>query len=326
MNWFERGWYQQHKGTLLLLPLSGVFWLLSTLRRTLFKLGVKQSIELDKPVIVVGNITVGGTGKTPFVIWLVEHLRSKGWNPGVITRGYGGQVKTEVHIVQPQDRASFIGDEVKLIFNRTQVPIAVSSQRANAAKALIEKCHCDIIISDDGLQHYQLNRDVEIILIDGSRQLGNQFLLPAGPLREGLWRLNTSDLVIQNGQSSQASFTPHMFTTQISEPKPVVGTDSYQMFDYSATYHSVCAIGNPQRFFDSLSQKNIKIASESVFLDHYQYTQSDFGQFEQEIIMTEKDAVKCMDFAQKGWWYLPISIQPDLLFIDKLDKKLNSLR
>lgn len=324
MNWVEKGWYQQHKWTYLLLPLTALFWLLSAIRRRLFQLGLKKSYNISAPVIVVGNITVGGTGKTPFVIWLTQHLIKQGLKPGIINRGYGSQIGENNLIVTAQNSAFEVGDEAKLISLKTQVPVAVGSDRIKSAELLLAQ-GCDILLCDDGLQHYKLQRDLEIILIDGSRQLGNQCLLPSGPLREGKWRLKTTDFVIQNGAKSLV-YTDYYFTTQAQEPAPLLA-DQKQTFNYQCQYDAVCAIGNPQRFYQSLADKKIQLLEKYTFIDHHQFSLSDFSQVKGSgIIMTEKDAVKCSDFAQPNWWYLPISIQPDQFFIEKLDQQIINLR
>ncbi|WAJ71195.1 tetraacyldisaccharide 4'-kinase [Catenovulum adriaticum] len=324
MNWFEKGWYKQHKFIYLLLPLTALFWALSAIRRGLFKYGLKKTYKASAPVIVVGNITVGGTGKTPFVIWLTQHLIEQGFKPGIINRGYGSQVGNQNVIVSAKDNAVDVGDEAKLISLKAQVPVAVGANRIKSAELLLAQ-GCDILLCDDGLQHYKLQRDLEIILVDGSRQLGNQCLLPAGPLREGKWRLKTTDFVIQNGLQPLV-LTDYYFSTQAQVPKPVLINNS-QPFDYQLKYDAVCAIGNPQRFYQSLADKKIQLLEKYTFIDHHQFSLSDFSQCEGAgIIMTEKDAVKCNEFAQSNWWYLPISIQPDQSFIQKLDQQIINLR
>ncbi len=324
MNWFERGWYRQHNWIYLLAPLSLVFWFLSLLRRGLFKLGLKQSHQLKVPVIVVGNITVGGTGKTPFVVWLVEQLKQQGFKPGVINRGYGSQLGNKNKLIEASDLAAFVGDEAKLIYQNAHVPVAVGTDRIKSA-ALLTEAGCNILVCDDGLQHYKLKRDLEIILIDGSRGLGNQCLLPAGPLREGKWRLKTTDLVIQNG-AQQNPYSAFHFTTHALSPVPV-DKQSKQEFDLHQAYYAVCGIGNPQRFYQTLADKKIQLLEKYSFIDHHQFTLSDFSNFQNSgVIMTEKDAVKCEPFAQKNWWYLPITIKPDAAFIQLLQKQLTKIR
>ncbi|WP_440905043.1 tetraacyldisaccharide 4'-kinase [Catenovulum sp. SX2] len=326
MNWIERGWYKQHKGTYLLLPLTLIFWLLSALRRCLFKLGIKKSYRCSKPVIVVGNITVGGTGKTPFVIWLVEYLQQQGLKPAVISRGYGGQIKQGAHLITVEDSAELVGDETRLIANRTSVPVVVGANRADCCNLLEQQADVDIIISDDGLQHYALQRDLEIILLDGNRLLGNGFLLPTGPLREGAWRLNSSTLVITNGRVSNP-FTTDYFVVEPQGLKAVNPKYNNSVFSIDTAYHAVCAIGNPQRFYDSLAQESIQILEYHHFLDHHKFNSADFDQLkDQPVIMTEKDAVKCQNFAKDNWCYLPIGIQPNQNFVEELTAKLKQTR
>ena len=325
MNWIERGWYGQHKGSYLLLPLTLIFWLLSALRRCLFKLQIKQSYRCSKPVIVVGNITVGGTGKTPFVIWLVEYLQQQGLKPAVISRGYGGQIKQGVHLITAQDSAELVGDETRLIANRTGVPVVVGANRADCCKLLEQNSDVDIIISDDGLQHYALQRDLEIILLDGTRLLGNGLLLPAGPLREGRWRLAGTSLVITNGQVDNP-YTSNYFTVE-AQTLMAVKSQQQGSFSKDTPYHAVCAIGNPQRFYKSLAQENIQILEYHHFLDHHNFSLADFDKLNgQPVVMTEKDAVKCQSFAKDNWCYLPIGIQPNQNFVEELTAKLKQTR
>lgn len=326
MNWIERGWYRQHKGTYLLLPLTIIFWLLSALRRCLFKWNLKRSYRCCKPVIVVGNITVGGTGKTPFVIWLVDYLQQQGLNPAVISRGYGGEIKQSAHLIALEDSAELVGDETRLIANRTGVPVVVGANRADCCKLLEQRADVDIIISDDGLQHYALQRDIEIILLDGNRLLGNGCLLPTGPLREGAWRLSHGALVITNGRVSNP-YTSAYFAVEPKGLKAVNPKYNNTVFSIDIAYHAVCAIGNPQRFYDSLAQENIQVLEYHHFLDHHKFTLTDFNMANgKPVVMTEKDAVKCQKFAKDNWCYLPIGIQPNQNFIEELTAKLKQTR
>ncbi|MCU4675664.1 tetraacyldisaccharide 4'-kinase [Catenovulum sp. 2E275] len=324
MNWFEKGWYGQHNWIYGLLPLSGLFWLLSLLRRWLFKIGLKKSHKLPVPVVVVGNITVGGTGKTPFVIWLVAELQKQGFKPGVINRGYGSELGKINKVVSTQDTAQQVGDEAKLIALNSKVPVAVGRNRIKSANLLMAQ-GCNILVCDDGLQHYKLQRDLEIILIDGSRQLGNHCLLPSGPLREGKWRLSSTPFVIQNG-SQPTEFSKFKFATQALPPKPILA-GSVQKFDLNLAYYAVCGIGNPNRFYQTLNEKNIQLLEKYSFIDHHQFTLKDFDKCTGAgVIMTEKDAVKCYSFAQPNWWFLPITIKPDPEFIRLLLNQLTHLR
>lgn len=322
MRLIEKVWFNNHPAKWLLvpmlLPLSALFGLLSAFRRLSFKLGLSQSVKLNKPVIVVGNIGVGGNGKTPMVIYLVELCRTLGLTPGVISRGYGGQAEHYPYLLDSSSTAVEAGDEPILIQQRCQVAIAVGSDRIKSAQLLISQ-GCDIIISDDGLQHYRLQRDVELIIVDGKRLFGNGLLLPAGPLREGQWRLPFSDLVIYNGgvpadhqrSSRSNSFPSAQMTLSAIELCNLQTGERISLDDFITLYDSVNAIagiGAPQRFFDTLKANKININEQQSFVDHHSFALADFNGFDNTIplLMTEKDAVKCQGFCQSHWWYLPV--------------------
>jgi len=317
MRIIEKVWFDSHAAKWLLvpllLPLSALFWLLSLLRRLSFKLGLSKSHKLTKPVIVVGNIGVGGNGKTPMVIHLVELTRSLGLTPGVISRGYGGQAPHYPYLLNSNSTALEAGDEPILIQQRCQVPVAVGSDRIASAELLIAN-GCDIIISDDGLQHYRLQRAVELIIVDGKRLFGNGLLLPAGPLREGQWRLAKSDLVIYNGgvaASNNNTFEAIAMTLKAKELCNLQTGECINLSDFIHSHSSVNAIagiGAPQRFFDTLENNSFVIEKQQSFVDHHSFTLTDFNEFDDNIplLMTEKDAVKCRDFCKDNWWYLPV--------------------
>ncbi|GAW95123.1 MULTISPECIES: tetraacyldisaccharide 4'-kinase [Colwellia] len=315
MRLIEKVWFNSHPAKYLLvpllLPLSGLFWLLSTLRRLSFKVGLARSVKLTKPVIVVGNIGVGGNGKTPVVIYLVELSRSLGLTPGVISRGYGGQAPHYPYLVTAESTAVEAGDEPVLIQQRCQVAVAVGSDRIASAELLIAQ-GCDIIISDDGLQHYRLERDLELIVVDGQRLFGNGLLLPAGPLREGQWRLSTSDLVIYNGKKAKKNANqPLTMTLAATEVANVQSGQCIKLLDFiklNPSVNAIAGIGAPQRFFDTLKTNKFNVKKQQSFVDHHSFTLADFSDFDDTIalIMTEKDAVKCQGFCQSHWWYLPV--------------------
>jgi len=317
MRLIEKVWFDSHAAKWLLvpllLPLSALFWLLSTLRRLSFKLGFSKSHQLTKPVIVVGNIGVGGNGKTPMVIHLVELSRSLGLTPGVISRGYGGQAPHYPYLVDDNSTPLEAGDEPVLIQQRCQVAVAVGSDRIASAELLIAK-GCDIIISDDGLQHYRLERAVELIIVDGKRLFGNGLLLPAGPLREGQWRLDKSDLVIYNGgiaASNNNSFEAIAMTLKAKELCNLQTGEYINLSDFINSHlcvNAIAGIGAPQRFFDTLENNSFVIEKQQSFVDHHSFTLADFTEFDDNIplLMTEKDAVKCRDFCKDNWWYLPV--------------------
>ncbi len=315
MRIIEKVWFQSHSAKWLLvpllLPLSAIFALLSLLRRISYKLGLSKVGKLSKPVVVVGNIGVGGNGKTPVVIYLVKVTRSLGLSPGVISRGYGGQAPHYPYLVTSSSTSIEAGDEPVLIQQRCQVPVAVGSDRMASAQLLIEQ-GCDIIISDDGLQHYRLPRSLELIIVDGKRLFGNGLLLPAGPLREGKWRLPKSDLVIYNGEvSNKRKHAGLQMKLVASELCNLQTGKRIKLSDFVVQYPSanaIAGIGAPQRFFDTLEKHSVVLEKQQDFVDHHSFVLADFSAFDDNIplLMTEKDAVKCRDFCKPNWWYLPV--------------------
>lgn len=282
-RWLLNVWYGNDRlGKYMLLPLTGLFCVLAAVRRWQHK---RQQVKHPVPVIVVGNISVGGTGKTPLVIWLVERLREAGFSPGVVSRGY-------------QRQENDIGDEPTLIKQRTQVPIAIGSDRNQAIITLLQQHACDIVIADDGLQHYRMGRDVEICVVDGQRRFGNGFCLPAGPLRESISRLTSCDFVIVNGDTMQmrGDILVNLATVEAQPLTAWAGK----------TVHVVTGIGNPQRFLQSLEQAGLLVVPH-LYPDHHAFTGTELCFDDTHpIIMTEKDAVKCRQFAGQNAWYLPI--------------------
>ncbi|WP_076537430.1 tetraacyldisaccharide 4'-kinase [Shewanella sp. UCD-KL21] len=315
-------WYQGHHAKWLLLPLSALFWLISSVRRWAFKLGFKQAQVLDVPVVIVGNITAGGSGKTPTVIYLINLLRQQGFTPGVISRGYGVNIDG-VKTVKATANAADVGDEPAMIVARTQVPMVVGAKRIDAAKQLLSETNVDVIISDDGLQHYALARDIEINIVDGQRRYGNQCLIPAGPLREGLWRLNRIDWVLNNGGKVQGNEVA--MSLMPADLKPVKPNSTQQWQPQVAI--AMAGIGNPQRFFDSLASQGYSLVQTKAFEDHQAFDENELKQLSQQhpLIMTEKDAVKCRDFAQDNWWYLPVNAKLNTEFDTAFLNRLNQV-
>ncbi|MES9992216.1 MAG: tetraacyldisaccharide 4'-kinase [Candidatus Thiodiazotropha sp.] len=326
MNIIEASWSGWSGLTLLLLPLSGIFCLLSAIRRFLFRLGLLRVVSLDVPVIVVGNITVGGTGKTPLVIWLVEKLRRLGFKPGIITRGYGGNSQQWPREVRTDTLASEVGDEAVLLSRRTGCPVYAGPDRAAVAQHLLADHDCDLILSDDGLQHYAMARDLEIAVIDGARRFGNGLCLPAGPLRETRGRLNEVDLVITNGSKSQNHYGMRLTT---SDAVAVDGRGESRALNSfsSGPVHAVAGIGHPQRFFKMLEGVGLTLI-QHPFPDHHAFTAEDLHAISDEtVLMTEKDAVKCELFAQPGHWYVPAVAEVDPGFehaLEALMKRFDS--
>jgi tetraacyldisaccharide 4'-kinase len=306
-------WYGGRRPGVTLVLLSKLFGAASALRRALYRSGVLKAIKVCVPVIVVGNIAVGGTGKTPLVIALVEELRKRGWNPGVVSRGFAGSAK-EITRVEAQSDPALVGDEARLIFDATQAPVVIGRDRVCAAQALVA-AGVDVIVSDDGLQHYRLRRDVEICVIDGARRFGNGRLLPAGPLREPVQRLADIDFRVCNGEAAEQGETAmHLLgDTAIALDDP---TRTIRLADIPRA-HAVAGIGNPGRFFSALRAAGIDVI-EHAFPDHHAFAPADldFGD-DVPVLMTDKDAVKCGAFAHANRWRVPVrAMLPDAFFYD----------
>jgi tetraacyldisaccharide 4'-kinase len=304
-NWLQRRWYSQQPPPLLLRPLAALYGRVAESRR--HRLQAAQS-ALALPVIVVGNITIGGTGKTPFVIWLVEQLRESGWRPGVISRGYGGRAPHYPFRVQRDTDAEISGDEPLLIALRTGVPVVIDPDRVAAAQMLIASGEVDVLIADDGLQHYRLPRQIEFCVVDGARGLGNGALIPAGPLRELPARLHDVDLVIVNGAGFDGAPASVRFDLQADALRNLLDGSQQALADFAGReVHAVAGIGNPERFFSTLESAGLRV-HRHAFGDHHRYRREelDFGDA-LPLLMTEKDAVKCRAFAQTHWWALPVS-------------------
>ncbi len=309
----EACWYDKPRWLLLLWPLSQLFRGLAQMRR---KRQQQLQAELGIPVVVIGNIVVGGTGKTPLLISLARQLLSAGLRPGIISRGYGAQAHTAaVQLVTQDSDSSQVGDEPLLLARAAQCPVAVSRDRVAAACLLRDGHNCNILLSDDGLQHYKLARDLEIAVVDATRGFGNGHCLPVGPLREPVSRLREVDWVVRNGNHPCAQLEPWAVVPMHLKPQAWVNVQSgarRELEDRSWLREPACAvagIGNPQRFFDSLSELGLTVFPKP-FPDHYAYTAQDFSGFSDEVIvMTAKDAVKCQAFAQENWWYLEVAAE-----------------
>lgn len=304
----------------ILLPVSVVYYLLTSFRRLLYRFNFLTIYNFDIPVIVVGNITVGGSGKTPIVIALVEHFKGRGLNIGVVSRGFGGKHGVGSLYVNQESNASESGDEPLLIATQTNVPVVINTNRVQAVKDLIKDFDVELVISDDGLQHYSMGRKIEIAVVDGKWRFGNGFFLPSGPLREPLSRLNSVDFVVNNGAMHPgeiySSLVPKFFVNVLTlEKKPLD-------FFHNQTCHAVAGIGHPDRFFDTLVDLNINVLPHP-FKDHYYYSESDFlFSSNHPIIMTTKDCVKCREFANDNMWYLLTEVDISEDFLNKLQEKL----
>jgi tetraacyldisaccharide 4'-kinase len=308
----DQFWYRIRPAHLILYPLSLLFRTGVAVRRLLHRTGALRVERLPVPVIVVGNITVGGTGKTPLVLWLAKRLLDSGYRPGIITRGYRGT--EQLQEVTPRSDPAQAGDEALVLARRALCPVFAARDRAAAGRALLA-AHpaCDVLLSDDGLQHYRLARDIEIAVVDGERGLGNGLMLPAGPLREPRARLERVDAVVVNG-TPRADF-PRGFAMRLEGGRfanlrnPDV-TRTASAFA-GQKLQALAGIGNPRRFFDALRASGLSFTAQP-FPDHYAYSREDLDfPGADAILMTEKDAVKCAAFAQDNWWYLPVDARVD---------------
>jgi tetraacyldisaccharide 4'-kinase len=321
-KWIHRVWYENAPSYVLLLPLSGIYWLVISLRRLCYKLGLFRTQKLPVPVLVVGNITAGGTGKTPITIWLIRELRRRGFSPGIVSRGYGGSKSPSSMRVDKDSDPAVVGDEPVLLAQRAGCPVVVDADRCRAATMLAED-GVDLVIADDGLQHYRMPRSYEICVIDGARGLGNRLLFPAGPLRESIGRLNNVDQLLLNGhlredddELSVVEQNAIVFELAATEACRLNGSLTRPIDRFSGTtVHAVAAIGNPSRYFDILRSHGIQVI-EHAFRDHAKIERSDlkFGD-DFDILMTEKDAVKLGKSMSDKYWYVPVDVQMDEVIV-----------
>jgi len=325
VRWIERCWQTRNLTAWLLLPLSWLFCGVAGLRRQAYATGLLPSRRLPVPVIVVGNITVGGVGKTPLVIWLVRFLRRQGFHPGVVSRGYGGQAGSWPCAVTAASDPREVGDEPVLIAAAADCPVWVGPDRPQAASRMLEQNDCDIILSDDGLQHYALQRNMEILVIDGARRLGNGFCLPAGPLRERPGRMRQVDLAVVNGAARTGELAMNLIPGELialQHPEQRRPLDAFR----GQRVHAVAGIGNPARFFDLLRQQGIEVV-EHPFPDHHAFAEGDLAFDDQlPILMTAKDAVKCRRFARVGQWYLEVELVPEPAFVERFSQRLKEMK
>ncbi|WP_295973624.1 tetraacyldisaccharide 4'-kinase [uncultured Xanthomonas sp.] len=323
-------WYGTGSPPLHARVLTPLYAAAIALRRALYRRGWRKRHSIAAPVVVVGNLTAGGTGKTPLTIALVQRLRDAGWSPGVASRGYGRSQPQEPRWIEPGTSAEQGGDEPVLIARKTSVPVRVDRDRVAAARALLQ-AGCDIVVCDDGLQHYRLQRDIEIEVVDGQRRYGNGRLLPAGPLREPVARGNECDFrVINLGQASdsgalEAGFGEWAMRLRIDSAQPLRGGRARPLRSFAGQrVHAVAGIAHPQRFFDMLRAQGIGVVPHA-FPDHHQYRAADlaFGS-ELPVLMTEKDAVKCAAFVNDWCFSVPLVAELPAAFwiglLDRLDK------
>jgi len=327
-SWYARVWWLQ-----LLRPVSWLFRGLVAIRAARY---ARDSIQLRSaiPVVVVGNITVGGSGKTPLLIALVDELKRRGHRVGIVSRGYGGRSSQYPLRVTPETSPDHCGDEPAMLADKLAVPVVVDPRRARAIASLENDSDyaCDVIFSDDGLQHYAMSRDIEIVVVDAVRGFGNGLCFPAGPLREPLSRLASVDFLVSNGEDKLRNLPPqYSFVPMTLEPVACVNMRSGERvaikdFFRKQMVHGVAAIGNPQRFFDSLRTLGSQVI-EHPFPDHHRYASTDlnFGDA-LPIVMTEKDAVKCRGFALRNAWYIEVKATLPESFVEAVIGKITTIQ
>lgn len=315
----EKLWYQQHPLRWVLWPFSQVYKFFVLARKFFLRHFFQKKFNI--PIIVVGNLTVGGVGKTPLVIALARHLKSKGVRIGIVSRGYLSTVKRYPHEVLVTDDARQVGDEPWMIAKKTGCPVIISPKRVQAVNYLLQKFKPDIIISDDGLQHYKMGRTLEIVVIDGLRQFGNGFCLPAGPLREPISQLKKDSLIVINNGSR-----PNAYSMEL-KPQKLLNLKSLKPMseqDLSQPMIAVAGIGHPERFFNTLNLLGISF-KKYPFPDHHNFKLNELQFDEKIVVMTEKDAAKCQSFAKESWYFLPVEAELPESFWQAL-KSNNQLR
>ncbi len=324
-RWLDRYGYSLNLIAVLLWPLSLLFSMVVRVRRWLYLNGFLPSAAVAVPVIVVGNISVGGAGKTPLTARLVNLLREAGYQPGIISRGYGGKSATwPRHVIADSDPHQ-VGDEPVLLAQRCRCPVVVDPDRVAAARALLDIYpSCNVIVSDDGLQHYRLRRDIEIAVVDGFRRLGNGACLPAGPLREPPSRLREVDFVVGNGAARGDEYLMILrgeTAINLRDPKVSAVLAGFRR----STIHAVAGLGDPGRFFEHLRHARLRLI-EHPFPDHHPFRPEDlqFGQ-DLPVLMTEKDAIKCWKFAPEGCWTVPVGAQLEPQFEEALLQRLAAI-
>lgn len=331
-SWIQAHWQRFTAVSALLAPLSLLFGVVAAARRASYRAGLANRVRLPVPVIVVGNITAGGTGKTPLTLWLAQALRAQGRSPGIVCRGYGGSMIAP-QAVLPGSDPYVCGDEAVLLAQRSGCPVWIAAHRPVAARALLAAApSCDVVISDDGLQHYALERDLEICVVDGDRGFGNGWLLPAGPLREPRSRLAAVDAVAINGGGDRSlpaairQLNPQCIGMKLEargfwnlrDPSRRVGAEHFR----GKRVHAAAGIGNPDRFFQQLSDMGLEITAHA-FPDHHGYTAEELAFPDADaIVMTEKDAVKCQRFAPATWWAMAVDAVPDAGLADLVLRRL----
>lgn len=325
-SFFQSVWKSRNPLALLLWPISLIYCAVASLRRVAYASGFIPVARFREPIIAVGNLTVGGTGKTPFTIWLANYLSEHGFRPGVVSRGYGRRDISNTLMVYSDSDPEEVGDEPIVIAKRTKVPVAVAKRRSDAVRLLLEKTDCDIFVCDDALQHYSLAADLSITLIDANTRFGNGFCLPAGPLREPRSRLDSDTLKLVKGAGRGDEHLMRYEIAQVINVKDNANRQSAE-FLLGRKVTAIAGIANPDSFFDMLKNLDIEVTGNS-FPDHHQFTENDFDSIDQSdvtLVMTEKDAVKCREFARENWWYVAIDTTFSEQFVAVLSDRISEL-
>lgn len=317
-------WYQNSPLSVMLAPLGWLYCFAAVLRRASYRVGIVPVGRVGAPVIVVGNISVGGTGKTPLVIWMARFLISRGLRPGIVSRGYRGRANKWPQQVRADSDPVMVGDEPVLLAQATGCPVVADPDRLRAARSLLLHAQCDVIISDDGLQHLAMGRNVEVAVIDAVRRHGNGRCLPAGPLREPVSRLDSVDLVVANGGGLAGEYAMRVRSDEAKNLAHVTVSRPLGAFG-PGRVHAVCGIGFPERFFATLERAGLR-PIRHPFPDHHGFSAADieFGD-EVPVLMTEKDAVKCRRFADSRHWYVPAEAELPEAFGERLLSLLGAL-
>jgi len=315
-------WYRITPLHLILLPVSLLFRALVALRRALYRSHILQSHQLAVPVIVIGNISAGGTGKTPLTLALAQQLAGRGWHPLIVSRGYGGTAQQPQQVAADSD-ARQVGDEPLLMARRNLCPVWIGKDRAAAAQAALQAHpQCDVALCDDGLQHYRLRREAEVAVVDGERGIGNGFMLPAGPLREPVSRLKTVDAVVVNGGITSTGQYAMRLSGEVFYNLLAPGKTAAAGHFHALNNHAVAGIGHPQRYFRHLQSLGVPFTPHA-FPDHHSYSANDLAFAGCDaLLLTEKDAVKCAAFADERYWVLRVEAQIDPALVDHLLRKI----
>jgi len=318
---FNNQYYKKSSWIYLLIPISIFFYFFISLKKYLYKNGFLKTIKIKVPVLIIGNITLGGTGKTPLVLDLIEKFLRKGLKPAIISRGYRGSANNITEVFESSD-VSAVGDEALLMKAKSKIPVFIGKDRVSVAKILLKKYpKTSIIISDDGLQHLRLARDYEIIVVDSQRHFGNGLIFPAGPMREGISKLKQVDAVVYKGANSNSNFYQMKYITKhfknLLTNKKVIfkGIQDKKIV-------AITAIGNPESFFSTLEGHGLEF-KKVIYNDHYLFNKNDFIKYaDYNIVMTEKDAIKCQKFATKNFWVLPLETKVDERLFRNILKKV----